>query len=37
MEQTRLFVMRGNGTEIELDFSPLTGSVTIDDKFAAVQ
>jgi len=37
MEQTRLFVMRRNGTEIELDFSPLTGSVTINDEFATVQ
>ena len=37
MEQTRLSVMRGNSTEIELDFSPLTGSVTIDDEFATVQ
>lgn len=37
MEQTRLYVTKGNGNEIELDFSPLTGSVTIDDGFATVQ
>ena len=37
VEQTRLFLTRGSGTEVELDFSPLTGSVTIDDDFAAVQ
>ena len=37
MEQTRLLMTKVNGAEIELNFSPLTGSVTIDDEFATVQ
>ena len=37
MEQTRVFVKKGNRSEIELDFSPLTGSVTIDDEFKTVR
>ena len=37
MEQTRLYMTKENGREIELDFSPLTGSVTIDDGFAPEQ
>lgn len=34
MEQTSLLVKKEDGTDVQLDFSPLTGSITIDDKSA---
>ena len=37
MEQTRLLVEKESGGEMELAFSPLTGSVTIDAEPATVQ
>ena len=37
MEQTQLLVLRENGDEVQLAFSPLTGSITIDDERTAVQ
>ncbi|NOQ42301.1 MAG: prepilin-type N-terminal cleavage/methylation domain-containing protein [Desulfuromusa sp.] len=37
MEQTRLLVGKENGDEMQLVFSPLTGSVTIDAEHATVQ
>ncbi|MDA3902533.1 MAG: prepilin-type N-terminal cleavage/methylation domain-containing protein [Desulfuromusa sp.] len=37
MEQTRLVVRKESGDEVQLAFSPLTGSMTIDDEHATVQ
>lgn len=37
MEQTDLLLRKEDGTEVQLAFSPLTGSVTIDDEYTAVQ
>lgn len=37
MEQTHLLVRKENGDEMQLAFSPLTGSVTIDAESATVQ
>lgn len=37
MEQTQLVVRKGSGAEVQLAFSPLTGSITIDDEYATVQ
>lgn len=37
MEQTRLLVGKENGDEVLLDFSPLTGSVTIDAEPTTVR
>lgn len=37
MEQTRLLVRKENGDEIQLAFSPLTGSVTIDAEHTTVR
>jgi general secretion pathway protein H len=37
MEQTSLLLKKKDGTEVRLAFSPLTGSVTIDDEYTAVQ
>ncbi len=37
MEQTSLLVRKENGTELQLEFSPLTGSITIDDEYPAEQ
>jgi len=37
MEQTRLLVSKGNGTDLWLDFSPLTGSVVINAEQATVR
>lgn len=37
MEATRLFLAKQGGGEVQLLFSPLTGSVTIDDKQTTVQ
>ncbi|MCK4503173.1 MAG: hypothetical protein KAU22_09060, partial [Desulfuromonadales bacterium] len=37
MESTRILVAKENGDEMQLEFSPLTGSVTIDAEHAPVQ
>jgi len=37
MEPTRLFLAKQGGGEVQLLFSPLTGSVTIDDEQTTVQ
>lgn len=37
MEQTQLLVRKENGEEVQLAFSPLTGSITIDEEHATVQ
>ncbi|MDX2493824.1 MAG: prepilin-type N-terminal cleavage/methylation domain-containing protein [Desulfuromusa sp.] len=37
MEPTRLLVQKESGGDIRLAFSPLTGSITIDDEHATVQ
>ena len=37
MEQTSLLLRKENGSEVELVFSPLTGSITINDEYATVQ
>ncbi len=37
MEQIHLLVRKKNGDEVQLAFSPLTGSVTIDAESATVQ
>ncbi len=36
MDQTRLFVRHSNGTEMQLLFSPLTGTATIDEAQRAL-
>ncbi len=37
MEATRLLLQKESGGDIQLAFSPLTGSITIDDEYATVQ
>lgn len=37
MEQTSLLVRKENGTELQLEFSPLTGSMTINDEYPEEQ
>ena len=37
MEPIRLFVAKESGAEFELEFSPLTGAVTVDDQFTTLQ
>ncbi|MFK5927665.1 MAG: prepilin-type N-terminal cleavage/methylation domain-containing protein [Desulfuromusa sp.] len=37
MEQTRLFIRKKSGEEMQLSFSPLTGSITIDDERTTVR
>ena len=37
MEQTSLLVAKEGGGQLQLNFSPLTGSVTIDDERATLQ
>ena len=37
MEQVSLLLRKKDGTEIQLAFSPLTGSVTIDDESTTLQ
>jgi len=37
MEATRLLLHKESGGDIQLAFSPLTGSITIDDEYATVQ
>ncbi len=37
MEQTQVMVQKGDGEEVQLAFSPLTGSVTIDAEHTTVQ
>ena len=37
MEQATLVLRKENGTKVQIVFSPLTGSITIDDEYATVR